>query len=117
MKNFLMLLGMLFSICTFSYAADTGSGSSGPGNDIASKVICNIAGALSGSIAQSIATLVIIITGYSFFVGKVSIGMLFIITGGIALIFGSQSIMGWVMGKSAFECSKGEIGEGTGSRT
>ena len=49
------------------------------GDDIVSGVVCNVVKHASGAVAQAIATLVLIITGYSFFVGKVSIGMLFIV--------------------------------------
>ncbi|WP_237111315.1 TrbC/VirB2 family protein [Neorickettsia findlayensis] len=52
------------------------AGASTDSDSTVSRVICNIVTQLSGPISQAIATLVIIITGYSFFVGKVSIGML-----------------------------------------
>ena len=77
------------------------------GKDIVSGVVCNIVNQASGPVAQAIATLVIIITGYSFFVGKVSIGMLFIVAAGIMFVFGAQTILGWITGES-FKCNKNE---------
>lgn len=74
-------------------------------------VIYNIANQASGKLAQGIATLVIIITGYSFFVGKVSIGMLFIVAGGVMFVFGAQTILGWIIGDSDFKCKGGQINE------
>jgi type IV secretion system protein VirB2 len=61
------------------------------------RVICNVVQTLSGPISQGIATLVIIITGYSFFVGKVSIGMLMVVAAGIMFVFGAQTIMGFIL--------------------
>lgn len=115
MKSFFfrVLLLSLLTVCNvdLSYASNSGSApapapvqrsSSSVSPDAVTlspeKVICNIVLALSGPISQGIATLVIIITGYSFFVGKVSIGMLFIVSGGIILVFGSQTIFGWALG-------------------
>lgn len=74
------------------------------GADIPSGLVCNIVDHASGPVAQAIATLVIIITGYSFFIGKVSIGMLFIVAAGIMFVFGAQTIMGWILG-SEFVCT------------
>ena len=76
--------------------------------DIASRVICNIILQLSGPVSQAIATLVIIITGYSFFVGKVSIGMLFVVAAGIMFVFGAQTIMGWILG-TKLQCVGGDV--------
>ncbi|AHX11662.1 trbC/VIRB2 family protein [Neorickettsia helminthoeca str. Oregon] len=82
-----------------------------PNNDnVVSRVICNIVKQLSGPISQAIATLVIIITGYSFFVGKVSIGMLFIVAAGIMFVFGAQTIMGWILGLDYdYQCMGGQV--------
>ena len=77
------------------------------GKDIVSGVVCNIVNQASGPVAQAIATLVIIITGYSFFVGKVSIGMLFIVAAGIMFVFGAQTILRWITGES-FKCNKND---------
>ena len=74
-------------------------------------VVCNIVTQASGPVAQAIATLVIIITGYSFFVGKVSIGMLFIVAAGVMFVFGAQTILGWIIGDSNFKCKGGQINE------
>ena len=75
------------------------------GRDIVSGVVCNVVKHASGTVAQAIATLVLIITGYSFFVGKVSIGMLFIVAAGIMFVFGAPTILGWIIG-SEFKCKE-----------
>ncbi|KYH12738.1 TrbC/VirB2 family protein [Neorickettsia sp. 179522] len=99
----LMLCCMLFSIQPAEAKKKSGEG------DVVSSVICNIVTQLSGPISQAIATLVIIITGYSFFVGKVSIGMLFIVAAGMMFVFGAQTIMGWILGQKAYQCKGGSV--------
>jgi len=87
------------------FCCDSALANKDAGDDIVSGVICNIVTQASGPVAQAIATLVIIITGYSFFVGKVSIGMLFIVAAGIMFVFGAQTILGWITGDD-FECKE-----------
>lgn len=109
----LLILGMLF-INSNSYAAEPTTPAK-LGDDTVSRVICNIVLTLNGPISQAIATLVIIITGYSFFVGKVSIGMLFIVAAGIMMVFGAQSILGLILGKT-IECKGGVIAPPTDAK-
>ncbi|QHD65413.1 TrbC/VirB2 family protein [Neorickettsia findlayensis] len=107
----LILCCILFSVQP-AEAQKSGSG----GSDVVSSVICNIVTQLSGPISQAIATLVIIITGYSFFVGKVSIGMLFIVAAGMMFVFGAQTIMGWILGQKAYQCKGGSVLAGGASK-
>ncbi|ABD45683.1 TrbC/VirB2 family protein [Neorickettsia sennetsu] len=108
---YLMLCCMLLSVQPAGAQAASGTG------DVVSGVICNIVTQLSGPISQAIATLVIIITGYSFFVGKVSIGMLFIVAAGIMFVFGAQTIMGWILGDGkAYECKGAKVVQGTSGK-
>jgi type IV secretion system protein VirB2 len=112
MKNFIIYLGVLLFLIlgSNSYATTSSTAVVGtPTEDIATKVICNVVKTLTGPISQGVATLVIIITGYSFFVGKVSIGMLFVVTGGIMFVFGAETIMGWVFGVDNYQCRGGQI--------
>ncbi|AHX11661.1 trbC/VIRB2 family protein [Neorickettsia helminthoeca str. Oregon] len=96
----------------FCFGAQFACADEPTGDDsIVSYVICNIVKQLSGPISQAIATLVIIITGYSFFVGKVSIGMLFIVAAGIMFVFGAQTIMGWILGFD-YQCTSGKVVKG-----
>ncbi|ACT69708.1 type IV secretion system protein VirB2 [Neorickettsia risticii str. Illinois] len=111
MSKIAMFCLMLCCILLFVEPAEARKSSSGS-SDVVSSVICNIVTQLSGPISQAIATLVIIITGYSFFVGKVSIGMLFIVAAGIMFVFGAQTIMGWILGQRAYECKGGSIVQG-----
>jgi type IV secretion system protein VirB2 len=108
----LMLFMLMFCFLALSqniYAEEqTARADPDANSDIASKVICNIVTALSGPISQAIATLIIIITGYSFFVGKVSIGMLLIVAAGIMFVFGAQTIMGWILG-TEMQCTPGSV--------
>jgi type IV secretion system protein VirB2 len=69
-----------------------------------SSIACNVVKQLTGAISQAIATLVIIITGYSFFIGKVSIGMLFIVAAGVMFVFGAPTILNWAIGANAQLC-------------
>ena len=78
--------------------------------DTISAVMCNITVAVTGPVAQGISTIVIVVTGYSFFVGKVSAGMLFVVAGGVILIFGAETITGWMMGADLAACTKSDIG-------
>ncbi|AHX11663.1 trbC/VIRB2 family protein [Neorickettsia helminthoeca str. Oregon] len=102
--------------CLFTTDQAYAKKSSGSDDSIVSYVICNIVKQLSGPISQAIATLVIIITGYSFFVGKVSIGMLFIVAAGIMFVFGAQTIMGWILG-SDYQCTSGKVVSGKSRAT
>ncbi|WP_231861854.1 TrbC/VirB2 family protein [Neorickettsia sp. 179522] len=108
-KTFLwcLILCCVFVLAAPVYAAPKGTNS----DSTVSRVICNIVTQLSGPISQAIATLVIIITGYSFFVGKVSIGMLFIVAAGMMFVFGAQTIMGWILG-TEYKCTGGEVAGG-----
>lgn len=108
MRVFYSLFLFLCLCCSYANADSTTDSSTAGGADIVSGVVCNIVLTLSGPISQAIATLVIIITGYSFFVGKVSIGMLFIVSAGIMFVFGAQTIIGWVLGKN-FECVRSTV--------
>ncbi|WP_448605752.1 TrbC/VirB2 family protein [Neorickettsia risticii] len=106
-------LWCLMLCCVFVLAAPVAVADPDKDDSIVSRVICNIVTQLSGPISQAIATLVIIITGYSFFVGKVSIGMLFIVAAGIMFVFGAQTIMGWILGTD-YKCTGGQVAGGGG---
>ncbi|ABD46054.1 TrbC/VirB2 family protein [Neorickettsia sennetsu] len=97
--------------CMFTLVSPVAAAEQTKDDSIVSRVICNIVTQLSGPISQAIATLVIIITGYSFFVGKVSIGMLFIVAAGIMFVFGAQTIMGWILGTD-YKCTGGQVAGG-----
>lgn len=116
MKKLVFFILMFLALNTYAEDSPAGGPAGGPeqtqredaNSDLASKVICNIVKALSGPISQAIATLIIIITGYSFFVGKVSIGMLLIVAAGIMFVFGAQTILGWILG-AEMTCEGGDV--------
>lgn len=56
-------------------------------------VLCNIISLITGSVAQAISAIVIVIMGYSLFIGKVSVAMFFVTGAGIMLVFGSSQIV------------------------
>ena len=102
MQRFILFFFFMFLIAEANCASASNEGD----NNVVSGVICNIVRQASGPVAQAIATLVIIITGYSFFVGKVSIGMLFIVAAGIMFVFGAQTILSWIVGSGQDFCGK-----------
>ena len=111
----LILLILTFCVISNPVHANSTGGNTGVGETQNTKpiipkvVVCNIVKQASGPVAQAIATLVIVITGYSFFVGKVSIGMIFIVAAGVMFVFGAQTILGWIIGDDKFECKGGKI--------
>ncbi|UAT42751.1 TrbC/VirB2 family protein [Anaplasmataceae bacterium AB001_6] len=80
-------------------------------DSIISQLFCNVQNIVSGTVAQGVAVLIIAITGYSFFMGKISTSMLFIISGGILLVFGAPAIIPAITkglsasGESFVDCS------------
>lgn len=61
-------------------------------------VLCNIISLITGSVAQAISAIVIVIMGYSLFIGKVSVAMFFVTGAGIMLVFGAGQIVDMVTG-------------------
>ncbi|UAT42752.1 TrbC/VirB2 family protein [Anaplasmataceae bacterium AB001_6] len=105
------LVALLLFIGSTVLAEDPNMGT----DNIIVQIMCNVIRTISGPVAQGIATLVIVITGYSFFMGKVSASMLFIVAGGIMLVFGAETLMSWIMGDTALvECEWGSV-DGSGS--
>ena len=69
-------------------------------------IMCNVINMVTGSIAQAIAIVALVVVGYSFFMGKVSVSMLFVLVSGMLLVFGAPEIIGLLMkGKDIVSCS------------
>ncbi|UAT42750.1 TrbC/VirB2 family protein [Anaplasmataceae bacterium AB001_6] len=99
--------------CALAEAFDEKSADS-----IIKQLFCNVQNIVSGTVAQGVAVLIIAITGYSFFMGKISTSMLFIISGGILLVFGAPAIIPAITkglsasGESFEDCSVFDSGIG-----
>ena len=72
-----------------------------PARDPISSVLCNVANLFTGNLGVAIATGAIIFVGIGFIMGKTSWGILFATTGGIAIIFGAQPLVGMIQGRDA----------------
>ena len=99
---FVGIISLLLFVSVNYVHADTGTDLMG--ENIITNIMCNVFNIISGPVAQGIATLVIVITGYSFFMGKVSSTMLFIIAAGIMMVFGAETLVGWLTGGGVEEC-------------
>lgn len=89
----ILLLTMFFFFNDFLLAAPAAADAVGDATDQINKLFCNVTDLISGPVAQGIAILVIVITGYSFFMGKVSSTMLFIISAGMLLVFAAPTLV------------------------
>lgn len=96
-------IGFYASICIFSLAALL---IVTPGalladvtqDDAIQKVICNVVVVLTGNIARGVSMIAIIVIGAGMFVGKFSVGLGLTTVVGIALLNGSPTIVGWIVG-------------------
>jgi len=75
------------------------------GNDLA-RVVCNGMELFTGGVGKTFAAFAVISLGIGFFMGKISWGLMVATGMGIAIMFGAPSIVGALLGKSAFECTK-----------
>jgi len=69
------------------------------------ETLCNVVKAMTGTIGKSIASIAIIALAIGLFMGKLSWGLALATALGIGMIFGASSVVGWLSGSSAVDCS------------
>ncbi|MBQ4874732.1 MAG: TrbC/VirB2 family protein [Rickettsiaceae bacterium H1] len=71
-------------------------------------VVCNVVTQLTGPIGQAVSTVAVIFIGIGLFMGKISWGLALGIAIGMALLFGAESIVGWI-GGNTITCTGGQV--------
>ena len=84
---------MLIAISESAFAS--GGGSS---NDVIGGTLCTLVKNINGGIARSIATMAIFAVGISLFMGKLNWGTAAMTGAGVAIVFGSAKLVGWLSG-------------------
>jgi type IV secretory pathway VirB2 component (pilin) len=96
-----MFAFVLMLVPDMGFAADTQQ------NPIAA-TLCNIVGILSGTVAKAVGTIAIIFLALGLFVGKVSWGTAVATGIGIGAIFGAQTIVNLISGRTDAKCDGGQ---------
>ena len=80
----------LIAVSESAFAADN--------NDVIGGTLCKLVANINGGIARSIATMAIFAVGISLFMGKLNWGTAAMTGAGVAIVFGSAKLVGWLSG-------------------
>lgn len=84
---------MLIAISESAFATAAASN-----NDVIGGTLCTLVKNINGGIARSIATMAIFAVGISLFMGKLNWGTAAMTGAGVAIVFGSAKLVGWLSG-------------------
>ena len=104
----ILIFGFMLFLPDFSFAAP------GPAVDVnapnaISQVLCNVVGWFTGSVGTAIGTAAIIVVGIGFIMGKTSWGIVLATVAGLAVVFGSKTLVGLISGDSANRVCTGGV--------
>ncbi len=100
---------MLIAVSESAFAASGGSS-----NDVIGGTLCTLVANINGGIARSIATMAIFAVGISLFMGKLNWGTAAMTGAGVAIVFGSAKLVGWLSGDANnSNCPTAGAGSGT----
>jgi type IV secretory pathway VirB2 component (pilin) len=85
---------MLIAVSESAFAAN----GSAANNDVIGGTLCTLVANINGGIARSIATMAIFAVGISLFMGKLNWGTAAMTGAGVAIVFGSAKLVGWLSG-------------------
>ncbi len=100
-------ISCFFPELLFARTETIGGGTKDTANAIAI-VVCNIVLEITGPIGQAVSTVAVIFIGIGLFMGKISWGLALGIAVGMAMLFGAESIVGWISG-TGFRCIAGTV--------
>lgn len=99
-RAFFTLFAAAF-ILFFADSAFAGGAASYDSNDVVGNTLCKLTRNLTGNTAKAIATIAIFTTGISLFMGKMQWTTAAMVAIGVAVIFGANSLVGFISGTAA----------------
>jgi type IV secretory pathway VirB2 component (pilin) len=97
-RDFYWRLLMVLCAATMLIAISESALATGASNDVIGGTLCNLVANINGGIARSIATMAIFAVGISLFMGKLNWGTAAMTGAGVAIVFGSAKLVGWLSG-------------------
>ncbi len=93
------------SLVITNFGGEAIAAGSGTQEDVIGNTLCRVTDALTGGIAQAIATMAIFTVGVYLFMGKMQWGTAAATAAGVGIIFGAGKIVEWITGGESGTCA------------